>query len=426
MRGSFLKSLRHPVTQNALALFSVQFSNYLLVLIIMPYMMRRLGPESWGIFGIFQSLAMGLAVILEYGFDFSATRHVARWRNYRTHLTRIATGVVGVKLLLLVGSGTLAAATMPLVPVFREHPKHLLWAWLWAAGIGLRPIWYFQGIEKLKLAAFLEFVIRLVATGSVFAMVRGPGDGWKVLALYGTASLLATGINLLRMYRRLPFRWPTWTSTTANLRLGLSMFVFRGAVIFYTRTNTFVLGLLLPGSPALVGYFDAAEKIIRALLGLMGATSQAFYPRISHLVHYDRREAVRLVRISFAVLMGIATAAGITTYIGAPLTPALFGSKYGAVVPLLRLLVFLLPIGAINNVLGIQWMLPLGLDRPVNVIIITAGLLNLTAAVVFVPLAGPRGMIAAVTLAELFVASSMYVTLRRRGLEPLLNLSRAK
>jgi polysaccharide transporter, PST family len=85
----------------------------------------------------------------------------------------------------------------------------------------------------------------------------------------------------------------------------------------------------------------------------------------------------------------------------------------------LRVLAVLVPLVAIGNVLGIQWMLPLGMDRAFNTIVLLAGVINLSLALLLAPLYTDMGMAWAVVIAEAFVSATMYVVLRSRKLDPL-------
>jgi len=88
-------------------------------------------------------------------------------------------------------------------------------------------------------------------------------------------------------------------------------------------------------------------------------------------------------------------------------------------VPVLRVLALLLPLIAASNVLGIQWMLPLGLDHVFNRIILAAGVLNLSLAYWLAPRFAEMGMAWAVVIAEAFVTFIMYAYLRWRNLDPV-------
>ncbi|MCY3131480.1 flippase, partial [Acinetobacter baumannii] len=148
--------------------------------------------------------------------------------------------------------------------------------------------------------------------------------------------------------------------------------------------NTFILGLFAP--PQVVGYYAGAEKISKAFLGLLAPVSQALYPRLSHLVRNAPQEAARLARLGLWTmgLGGVVLGLGVLA-LARLLVRFLLGEGYEPAVLPLRILALLLPLIALSNVLGIQWMLPLGLDRSFNAIIVGAGLVNLALAVVLAP-----------------------------------------
>jgi PST family polysaccharide transporter len=111
---------------------------------------------------------------------------------------------------------------------------------------------------------------------------------------------------------------------------------------------------------------------------------------------------------------------GLVAYLGAPfLVRILLGPMFDPTVPVLRVLALLLPLIAVSNVLGIQWMLPLGLDHVFNRIILAAGVLNLSLAYWLAPRFAEMGMAWAVVIAEGFVTLTMYGYLRWRNLDPV-------
>jgi PST family polysaccharide transporter len=77
----------------------------------------------------------------------------------------------------------------------------------------------------------------------------------------------------------------------------------------------------------------------------------------------------------------------------------------------------LVPLIAVNTALGMQWMLPLGLDRAFNTITLLAGLINVGLAAALASSCAALGMAWAVVSAEIFVAGSLYLVLRWRKLD---------
>lgn len=271
--------LSHSVTQNALSLFTVQIARYVLPLITIPYLARVLSPEAWGLVIFAQASAQWLIVMLDYGFNLSATREIARHRDNPQHIPEIIASVIGAFGLLLLGSGLVVLAMGLYVPTFRTHLDYLIWAWLIAIAQGVAPLWYFQGIEKLQLPAMVDLGVRTFASIATFVWIKTSNEGWKVLALQALASLLAAGIMLVWMYCEIPWRFPRLTSAFTALRMGWSMFLFQSSASLYTTANTFILGLLV--SVEQVAFYGGAERITRSILSLMGPLSQAMFPRMS-------------------------------------------------------------------------------------------------------------------------------------------------
>ncbi len=92
------------------------------------------------------------------------------------------------------------------------------------------------------------------------------------------------------------------------------------------------------------------------------------------------------------------------------------GEQFDSAIPVLRVLAFVLPLGALSYALHTQWMLPLGMDRPLVIIITGVGFLNVVLALILAPHYAHIGMAWAVVLSELVLTmSSIYVWLRWRG-----------
>jgi PST family polysaccharide transporter len=410
--------INHRLVQNALSLYGVQIASYILPLITIPYLARVLGVAGWGLVAFAQSFASFTILAVEYGFNLSGTREVARHRDNCQKQAEIFAGVLGAKGLIACASLAVAWLVCPRVSIFRSH-HDLLWAGMfWALPQAFNVMWYFQGLERLRLVATLDITAKVMATVAIFFVVRKPDDDWLVLIAQGSAYSFSFFVGLGLAYRNLPFRLPTWGATWKALSMGWTMFLFRTSVSLYTVANSFILGLLV--SPQSVGYFAGAEKIVRALLQLFNPITQTLYPRVSHLVQHDRDRAARLARFGTLILGTSGAVLGAVTFMFAPqIVRFALGGAFVPAVPVLRVLSFLLPLIGLNTAVGPQWMLPLGLDRSFNRIILLAGLINIgLASALARPYAG-LGMAIAVVSAELFIGVRVHLALHRRHLHPL-------
>jgi len=272
-------------------------------------------------------------------------------------------------------------------------------------------------MERMRALAVLDIGGKLLSTVGVFLFVHSPTDGWKVLFMQGFGSLLTVAAGLTVAYQLLPAFLPTRTQVFDSLRMGWTMFVFRSSVSLYTVGNSFILGLF--AAPEFVGYFAGAERISRAFIGVFDPVSQAMFPRLSYLVHQARDPARRLLRHSLLLMSTGGILISLSMFVTAPLVVrAILGPSFHPSVSALRILSMLPFLIAVSNVLGIQWMVPLGMDRAFNAIILSAGIINLALAITLAPRYAHLGMAAAAATAELFVVLSMVVWVTKSGLGP--------
>lgn len=406
---------RSPLVHNVITLYGVHVARYLPPLVVVPYLTRVLTPSGWGAVAFAQGFSAYLTLIVEYGFNLSATREVARARDNQEKLAATLSGVTGAKCLLAILCGLLSWLAGRWVPLFRQDPA-LLWAATFAAlAQSFSLLWLFQGLERMKVVAALDISAKVLVSAAVFVWIHSPGDGWRVLALQGGGALLVVAVGFVLAYRWIPTGFPTRANILESLRMGWTMFLFRSSVSLYTVGNSFILGLFV--APQFVGYYGGAEKISTAFLGLFSPVSQVLFPRLSYLVEHSRDQARRLARQALAVMGTGGLLLGVTVFVTAPLlVRVILGPEFLPAVAAVRILSVLFLFVGLSNVLGMQWMLPLGMDYAFNVIILTAGGINLFLAVILAPRYAHLGMAAAVATSEILVTTMMFLWLRKKGL----------
>ena len=376
-------------------------------LLTVPYLARVLQPAGWAPVLIAQALASWMILLLEYGFDLSATRAVAQARAGGTELSRVVWGVQGAKLLLIpcaIGLMLLAYALMPALEASRNL---VVWTCLYALLRGLNPLWYFQGLERVRGAVAIDAVSKVCGATGVFVFVHAPRDGWMVLALQAAFAFLSLTLLTIQLSKQVPAVW-SMTAATSALRTSWPLFAFRASSTLYMQANTIILGIF--ATPLAVAAYGGAERIVRAVLNLLEPVTRLLLPRISYLSESRPREAAVLVRKALVVLGALSTAGALVIALGAPLiVRLLLGSGYDGVVPILQRLVLLIPIITIATVLGNFWALPLKRDGALLASTVVAGAVNLALAYVWVPTFAAMGMASAVVIAETTVMVSLAV-----------------
>ncbi len=412
--------LGSSIARNMTSLYALQFANYVVPLIVVPYLVRVLGPAGYGAVAFAQSLISYIILFVEYGFDWSATRRISVERSNASLVNWIAVHVWAAKTLLSLISFALLLLLIYTVPKLREVSLLLFTLYGLVLGSVLFPTWLFQGMERMVTISLINLSMKLLILVTVFTLVRSPEDAILYAALVGggavAAGLVGTTVAL-RMFGLKPVR-VSITGVTDVLKDGWVLFLSKASVSLYTVGNAFILGMLT--NHTIVGYYSAAEKLTKAILGLLGPISQATYPRFSNLASKSK-EVVLLWARRMLLLMGSTGCflSGLVA-LGAPvIVVALLGSSFTPSIAVMRLLAPTIFLIALSNVLGIQVMLPFGKDKAFTLILLAAGVLNVAGAIVLVPIWQASGMAASVLISELFVTVTMLVYLHARGLSLL-------
>src|SRR5829696_3352470 len=320
--------MRNSVTQNAVALYASQFLLTIVPLITLPWIARALGAAELGEVVFVQSFGWVLAAIGEYGFRFSGTRAIARVRDDPERLAGTVADIMGAKLLLTGVVTVIALLALVTVSRFREDPVLLLYGWLLGVSQGFDPLWYFAGVERLRLTAAMEAAVRLLTAAAIIALVHDPGQGNVVLAIWACGLALSSFGLIAVMYRAVPLRRPSLHGARAALREGWALFVNSAAITLYTAATVFLLGFVATNPQLAI--FGAAERIVRAGLRTLSPVTSAAFPRVTYLLEAGREDrAQRLSTIATGALVAFGAAAGGGLFLLAPfIVDLLLGPGY--------------------------------------------------------------------------------------------------
>ena len=412
------EALRHPVSQNAAALYAVQVVLTVLPLITLPWLARVLGPAELGVVVFVQSFSFLLGMLIEFGFGLSATRRIAGERDDPRAMGETVAGVLGAKLALMGIAAAVSLVALLSVPAFREDPRLLAFGLAMALVQGLLPLWFFTGLEQLRLTAAIDVTVRLLTAVAIIVLVREEGQGLRVLWIWTIGPAISViALNVL-MYRRVP-----WVKPSANLRQvafkeGWALFIATAAVSLYTSGTVFMLGLVV--SSAQLALFSAAERVVRAAIRATGPIAGAAYPRISHMLAEGRGD--RAQRLSTLVLLAVTALASVVCVLMLLLAPTLvdllFGAEFEDSVEILRILALLIPPVAVGGTLSGLWLITRRLDRIPTVIAIGGGLVNVVLTPLVGSLSGPTGVAWTLVGIETAVAVALVIVIRSRSLLP--------
>lgn len=416
----FSSPTRKKLTENFLSLSVLQGLNYLLPLITLPYLVRVLGPEKYGLVAFAQAFIAYFGILTDYGFNLSATREISVQRENKEKISAIFSSVMLIKFVFLILSFILMSVLVFSIHKFRN--EWLLYFLTFGTVLGqvLFPIWFFQGIERMKYITWLNIIAKTIFTVLVFVIIRQKTDYIYVpfLGALGTiiSGILALGI--IRKHFKVNFHLPSKNEVIHQLREGWYIFISTVAISLYSISNTFILGLF--ASNTIVGYYSGAEKIINAVQGLLSPVSQTIYPHISKIASESKERALKFLQ-KITILIGSSSfvLSLLIFLLAEVVVKILLGGQYLESIKVLRILSFLPFIVGLSNIFGIQTMLTFDYKKAFSNILIIASLINITLAFILVPFFFHIGIAFAVVISETFVTIVMFVYLQRKGIKVL-------
>jgi PST family polysaccharide transporter len=409
--------LPDSLRRNILALSLLQVTNYAVPLVSVPYLVRVLHPAGFGLLSFVQAVILLFVIVTDYGFNLTSARTVATCREDREALSRIFWLTIAAKLVLMLASAVVLSAFLFLSHQSREQVLLYGTVFLNVIGAALFPFWLFQGLEDMGYPAAAQACARILTIPAILLFVHKPQDVVIAGAIQGSVLIWAAVFVVPATFRRVrivPYM-PSIPELVVALRSGWHLFVANIAAFSFSSTTVIVLGLVAGKTE--VGYFSAAEKLIRSASSLLGPVTQALYPYVSAIRAQSRESALRLIRRSSAwvSLIGAAISLGIFC-LAHPIGRIVFGAGFGPSANVLQWLSPLPFLYALSNLFGNLTLVVFEIDDSMSRILTLCTGLNAVLAYGLSVAWGAVGASAATVLTALVMTSSMAFAAKRNEL----------
>ena len=407
--------LNRILIQNFTSLSILQIANYLFPLIVLPYVVRILGPAKYGLINFAAAFIAYFSLMCDYGFSLSGTKEISIIRDDKEKLSRTFSTIITIKLLLSVVSFLLFILIVYFIPFFKNNWEVYVLSYGFVIGGVLFPGWFYQGIERMKYITIIQVFVRSIATVLIFMLVKEENDYLLLVLLNSSAQILigVAGLIVAGIKFKIKFRLPSFEEIKSQLKSGWNIFQSMIAINVYTTSNTFILGLF--ASETIVGYYAAADKIRMAFQGVQSVLAQTVFPHVNSLVKESYEKFILFIKRFLKLEVTIGFSVSLLLFIFSPqLVKLLLGEKFVTSGELLRIISALPVLISLSNIFGIQIMLPLGYDRAFNRIISSAALLHILLLIVIVPAYFAIGTSIAVVITESVVTLLTFLFVMRK------------
>lgn len=406
------------IVENFASLSILQIANYIFPIITLPYLVRVLGVENFGLLSFAQAIVNYFILITNYSFYFTGVQQVSLKREDKVEVSCIFSSVVIAKFFLMLLCFFLLNALVLTVERFRNHK--LLYYCMFSTVVAeiFVPYWFFRGIEKMKFITIFTLLGRLLNTVFIFVFVKSVEHVIFVPIISALTTFLVAIAGIWVMFHILGYRFflTSLGKVFFQLREGLNIFLSQVAINLYTASNTVILGFLADNVH--VGYFTAGQRIVSIVLGFVGLVQQAVYPFANRLVSQDKSKANGFFRrLTLVMLVSGVLLSFLLLFFAPLLVKVILGMEYVDSIPVVRIMSFLPLVIGLSNVFGILVMLPYGLKREFMVILWVASFINVVLAFILVPLLKHKGTALSALITEIYVTLAMFLFLQQKGIK---------
>ncbi|WP_369618068.1 flippase [Flavobacterium sp. CFS9] len=411
----FQRCKKHKnLASNFVYLSILQGLNLLLPLITFPYLIRVLGVEYFGLLSFSFAFVTYFQIVTDYGFNATGTRDISLTIDDCVKHNLIFNQIMSAKLFLVTVSFILMMTLVFSFEIFRTYWVIYLFSFGSILGQAIFPVWYFQGVQKMKYITYLNLITKLIFTIALFIFVREKSDFYLVPVFNALGFIFAGVFALFYIHKDFNIRFQVQPLSGIIEQLQKSKYVFLSElkISLFTNTNTLILGILA-GNHA-VGYFSAAEKLVRAVGNFQTPISNTIFPYLSKEMIVDKLKTVQKIKkiTKFgAILFSVIIVACFC--FAEQIIVIIYGSQMFPAVLLFRIVILIPLLSFLDTMFGKQILLNLGKDKLYFRVILLATILNLIINLVLTQLYQEFGTAISLLITQIFIALGMWFYARK-------------
>ena len=354
--GFFKTKDGKTVFANILSLGLLQIAGYVFPLLTMPYLARVLGVSYIGKIAFASAVIVYFQTLVDYGFNFTATRDVAKRRNDLAAVSKIYSSVLYCKILLLAIAFFLLTVLIIVIPKMREEWDLLFITFSLLPGYMIFPEWLFQGLERMKFITVLNILSKFIFTVAVFVFIKSEED-YLLQPLLTSCGYVVAGIIAMWIIRyKLGVRIISVRKCDIRQTFKGSTDVFLNQLMpnLYNNFSVMLLGFLC--GPMANGIYEAGNRLTSIADRLLNVVSRAFFPFLSRNADKHKKYALYHFALFFACALALFLFSEL-------LIKLLFSSEFLDAVWVLRILALSFLGLGLSQIYGTNYLIVIGKER---------------------------------------------------------------
>lgn len=259
----------------------LQVFTLLFPFITYPYLLRILGFEIYGRVIFAQTIAANIGILINFGFNISGTNNVACNREDKSKLSQIVSSIYFIKFLIWGGCLIIYSIIIFFIPFLKADSFLFFISFFITFNELLFPVWFFQGIEKMRYITFINIGIRALFVVFIFLFVKSKSDYYIVPLLNSVGAFLGGLIAIYIIIKKegIKIKRQKITAIKFFFKDSLPLFISSLSTQIYVNANKLIVGAFLGMKD--VAIYDLGEKVSTVIKIPIGMFSQATFPKIS-------------------------------------------------------------------------------------------------------------------------------------------------
>ena len=380
-------------------------------LITTPYVSRVLGAENIGTYSYAVSIVSYFTLFAALGTASYGSREIAYAQGDRKKRTTV---FWKTEVLSCISTLICTVAYLVLATLLADYQIIYFILLMNIVSVAFDISWVFQGMEEFGFIVSINIIFKILNVVFIFVFVKNKSD----LFLY---TLGMTLIPLISTFTLWPFLLrivdkPSYMDIRpfSDIKTVCSMFVPTIAISVYAVLDKTMIGLYT-NTKIENGYYEQATKLSKTALTLVTSLGTVMIPRIGFYFKKNDIESVRRYMYRsyrFVWLLGIPLCLGLIS-ISSNLVPWFYGEDFLDIAILLNVLSFLILAIGINNVTGMQYLMPTGRQNTFTFTVVIGALVNFVLNNLLIPRWYSVGAALSSVTAETVIAVIQIIIVRK-------------
>lgn len=406
---------KKSLKKNYLYNLSYQILLTLAPLVTTPYLCRVLGADGVGSVSFAESVISYFSLFAVLGITIYGQREISYVQDNKEKRTKV---FWETKILEVLTSIAVIVLYIPFA-LLQENKIMYLILTINLLTVTIDVSWLLQGMEEFGKTTFRSMLFRILNIISIFIAVKSRDHLNRYVLILAGFNFLCNA-SMWSYVSRFVGK-PVWRELRPfrNIKTVISLFIPTIAMQIYTVLDKTMIGVITK-SEFENGYYEQSIKISRMVLLIVTALGTVMIPRIG--LHHENGETETVKNLMyrgyrFVLFLGIPLCFGLVG-ISSNMVPWFCGPGFDKVVPLLNILSFLILSIGINNVTGMQYLIPTKRQNMFTMTVLLGGGTNFILNALLIPSLQSIGAAIASVVAETVIAL-IQIWLVRKELSPI-------